>query len=84
MVSLNIGEKDSSLRIDGKTLLTGLTVFIGPPGSGKSNAVSVMCEELIAQDYKFAIINSEGEYRNIEQLGAISHVTAQKYPFNPI
>jgi Helicase HerA, central domain len=61
-MELHIGE---AFSIDPEYLVTERSAVIGQSGSGKSYLVSVICEELAANDLGFAVIDTEGEYAGL-------------------
>jgi hypothetical protein len=61
-MELHIGE---AFSIDPGYLVTERSAVIGQSGSGKSYLVSVICEELAANDLGFAVIDTEGEYAGL-------------------
>jgi hypothetical protein len=61
-MELQIGE---TFSIDPEFLITERSAVIGQSGSGKSYLVSVICEELAANDLGFAVIDTEGEYAGL-------------------
>jgi hypothetical protein len=61
-MELQIGE---TFSIDPEFLVTERSAVIGQSGSGKSYLVSVICEELAANDLGFAVIDTEGEYAGL-------------------
>ena len=61
-MELRIGEDFS---IDPGYLVTERSAVIGQSGSGKSYLVSVICEELAANDLGFVVIDTEGEYAGL-------------------
>jgi len=66
-IGLAIGELDGrafSIPADG--LLTGRTCIFGMAGSGKSNLVAVICEQLCESDLPFILIDPEGEYHTLK------------------
>jgi DNA helicase HerA-like ATPase len=61
-MELHIGE---AFSIDPGYLVTERSAVIGQSGSGKSYLVSVICEELAANDLGFVVIDTEGEYAGL-------------------
>ncbi|MGZ4928460.1 MAG: helicase HerA domain-containing protein, partial [Halobacteriota archaeon] len=61
-MELQIGE---AFSIDPEYLVTERSAVIGQSGSGKSYLVSVICEELAANDLGFVVIDTEGEYAGL-------------------
>ena len=61
-MELHIGE---TFSIDPGYLVTERSAVIGQSGSGKSYLVSVICEELAANDLGFVVIDTEGEYTGL-------------------
>ena len=61
-MELHIGE---TFSIDPGYLVTERSAVIGQSGSGKSYLVSVICEELAANDLGFVVIDTEGEYAGL-------------------
>ena len=61
-MELHIGE---AFSIDPGYLVTERSAVIGQSGSGKSYLVSVICEELAANDLGFVVIDTEGEYTGL-------------------
>ena len=61
-MELHIGE---AFSIDPGYLVSERSAVIGQSGSGKSYLVSVICEELAANDLGFAVIDTEGEYAGL-------------------
>lgn len=65
---LRIGwDGDKPFDVDANILATGRTCVIGASGSGKSYAVSVICEELCKNQVPFAIIDTEGEHSGLKE-----------------
>jgi len=60
-------DKEGRISINESNLVTGRTCIIGQSGSGKSYAVSVICEELCKAEVGFCIIDTEGEYSSLKQ-----------------
>jgi uncharacterized protein len=54
-------------EVDANVVATGRTCVIGASGSGKSYAVSVICEELCKNNVPFAIIDTEGEHAGLRE-----------------
>ncbi|MBU3904674.1 MAG: DUF87 domain-containing protein [Nanoarchaeota archaeon] len=54
------GEKN--IDIDAQKLVTGRTCVIAQSGAGKSYLIAVLCEQMLANDIPFCIIDTEGEY----------------------
>ncbi|MGA9080788.1 MAG: DUF87 domain-containing protein, partial [Halobacteriota archaeon] len=61
-MELHIGD---TFSIDPGYLVTERSAVIGQSGSGKSYLVSVICEELAANDLGFVVIDTEGEYAGL-------------------
>ena len=61
-MELQIGE---AFSIDPGYFVTERSAVIGQSGSGKSYLVSVICEELAANDLGFVVIDTEGEYAGL-------------------
>lgn len=55
-------------------LLTGRGFVTGKSGSGKSNSVSVITEELLGAGYNLLIIDTEGEYFGLKEQYEVLHV----------
>ncbi|GAB7011655.1 ATP-binding protein [Halorubrum trueperi] len=55
-------------------LLTGRGFVSGKSGSGKSNTVSVICEELLEANFTLLIIDTEGEYFGLKEEYELLHV----------
>ena len=80
-MELHIGE---AFSIDPGYLVTERSAVIGQSGSGKSYLVSVICEELAANDLGFVVIDTEGEYtglsghENIEVIDEIEDIATDE------
>jgi hypothetical protein len=70
-MELHIGE---TFSIDPGYLVTERSAVIGQSGSGKSYLVSVICEELAANDLGFVVIDTEGEYAGLSDLKNITAI----------
>lgn len=57
-------------------LLTGRGFVTGKSGSGKSNTVSVIAEELLGAGYNILIVDTEGEYFGLKEQFEVLHVGA--------
>jgi len=68
-MELQIGE---AFSIDPGYLVTERSAVIGQSGSGKSYLLSVICEELAANDLGFVVIDTEGEYAGLSDLKNIA------------
>lgn len=76
------GEKPAKYIVateDARTLptieiLTGRGFVTGKSGSGKSNSVSVIAEELLSAGYNMLIVDTEGEYFGLKEQYEILHV----------
>lgn len=55
-------------------LLTGRTFISGKSGSGKSNTISVIAEELLDKQYPMMIVDTDGEYWGLKEEYEILHV----------
>lgn len=66
---LYLGSDESGrFEVDANVLATGRTCVIGASGSGKSYAVSVICEELCKNNVPFAIVDTEGEHSGLKEM----------------
>lgn len=67
--SLHLGRDQvgKEFKVDANVIATGRTCVIGASGSGKSYAVSVICEELCKCGVPFAIVDTEGEHSGLKQ-----------------
>ncbi|MGD0327833.1 MAG: DUF87 domain-containing protein [Halobacteriota archaeon] len=83
-MELHIGE---TFSIDPGYLVTERSAVIGQSGSGKSYLVSVICEELAANDLGFVVIDTEGEYAGlsgyknidvIDEIDDIEHISTDE------
>jgi len=55
-------------------LLTGRGFVSGKSGSGKSNTVGVIAEELLDNGYNFLIVDTEGEFYGLQEEYQLLHV----------
>ncbi|MDZ5811758.1 DUF87 domain-containing protein [Halorubrum sp. AD140] len=62
-----------------KELLTGRGFVSGKSGSGKSNTVSVLCEELLENNFPLLIIDTEGEYFGLKEEYELLHVGGDEF-----
>ncbi|MGZ0748066.1 ATP-binding protein [Haloparvum sp. AD34] len=60
-------------------LLTGRGFVSGKSGSGKSNTVSVLCEELLAANFTLIIVDTEGEYFGLKEEYELLHVGGDEF-----
>ncbi|MFB6234421.1 MAG: helicase HerA domain-containing protein [Halopenitus sp.] len=60
-------------------LLTGRGFVSGKSGSGKSNTVSVLCEELLAANFTLLIVDTEGEYFGLKEEYELLHVGGDEF-----
>jgi len=60
-------DQQGPFEVDANVLATGRTCVIGASGSGKSYAVSVICEELCKNQVPFAIVDTEGEHSGLRE-----------------
>ncbi|MFW6382455.1 MAG: helicase HerA domain-containing protein [Haloferacaceae archaeon] len=60
-------------------LLTGRGFVSGKSGSGKSNTVSVLCEELLEANFTLLIIDTEGEYFGLKEEYELLHVGGDEF-----
>jgi len=60
-------------------LLTGRGFVSGKSGSGKSNTVGVIAEELLENGYNFLIIDTEGEYYGLQEQYQLLHVGGDEF-----
>ncbi|MEW5937605.1 MAG: DUF87 domain-containing protein, partial [Candidatus Thermoplasmatota archaeon] len=65
---LHIGTFDGNpFQVEPERLVTARTAVIGMSGSGKSNLIGVMCEEMCRAGLPFVIIDPEGEYCTLKE-----------------
>jgi len=57
-------------------ILTGRGFVTGKSGSGKSNTVSVMLENLLDNNFPVLIVDSDGEYYGLKEEYEVLHVGA--------
>jgi len=55
-------------------VLTGRGVVFGKSGSGKSNSIGVIVEELLAQGYPLCIVDADGEHYGLKEEYELLHV----------
>lgn len=72
-----------TVTVDGATLpvvevLTGRGFITGKSGSGKSNTVSVIVEELLSQGFPVLIVDTDGEYYGLKEEYEILHAGADE------
>jgi|GEM_PF-942108 len=60
-------------------LLTGRGFVSGKSGSGKSNTVGVIAEELLENGYNFLIVDTEGEYYGLQEEYQLLHVGGDEF-----
>ncbi|AGN01867.1 hypothetical protein L593_09610 [Salinarchaeum sp. Harcht-Bsk1] len=60
-------------------LLTGRGFVSGKSGSGKSNTVGVIAEELLENGYNFLIVDTEGEYYGLQEQYQLLHVGGDEF-----
>jgi len=60
-------------------ILTGRGFVSGKSGSGKSNTVGVICEELLDNGYNFLIVDTEGEYYGLQEQYQLLHVGGDEF-----
>jgi DNA helicase HerA-like ATPase len=57
-------------------ILTGRGFVTGKSGSGKSNTVSVMLENLLDNNFPVLVVDSDGEYYGLKEEYEVLHVGA--------
>ena len=78
--------EDEAIAIDanGETtlpvidVLTGRAFLTGKSGSGKSNSVSVVAEELLKRSHPLMIIDTDGEYYGLKEQFQVLHAGAEE------
>jgi DNA helicase HerA-like ATPase len=65
---LDLGTTEGNpFRIDTSKLATGRTLLVASTGSGKSNLISVICEELCKAKTSFILADVQGEFWMLEE-----------------
>lgn len=59
-------------------VLTGRGFVTGKSGSGKSNSVSVVAEELLKRSHPFLIVDTDGEYYGLKEEYQVLHAGADE------
>lgn len=63
-----LGQVDgASFEVDPQTLVTGRTAIVGSSGSGKSNLIGVLSEELARLNFPFLLIDVEGGFHTLSE-----------------
>ncbi|MBP2252832.1 polyhydroxyalkanoate synthesis regulator phasin [Halarchaeum solikamskense] len=75
---LPVGETadGDSLRLPTEEVLTGRAFITGKSGSGKSNSVSVVIEELLERQYPVLVVDTDGEYYGLKEEYELLHAGA--------
>ncbi|GAA0295727.1 helicase HerA domain-containing protein [Halarchaeum salinum] len=75
---LPVGETadGESLSLPTEEVLTGRAFITGKSGSGKSNSVSVVIEELLERQYPVLVVDTDGEYYGLKEEYELLHAGA--------
>ncbi|QLC33564.1 DUF87 domain-containing protein [Halarchaeum sp. CBA1220] len=75
---LPVGETDDGapLELPTEEVLTGRAFITGKSGSGKSNSVSVVIEELLERQYPVLVVDTDGEYYGLKEEYELLHAGA--------
>ncbi|GGL34404.1 hypothetical protein GCM10009037_17550 [Halarchaeum grantii] len=76
--ALPVGETDDGapLELPTEEVLTGRAFITGKSGSGKSNSVSVVIEELLERQYPVLVVDTDGEYYGLKEEYELLHAGA--------
>ena len=74
--TITVGEDGETLPV--VELLTGRGFCTGKSGSGKSNSMSVVVEELLDGGYPVLIVDTDGEYYGLKEEYELLHVGADE------
>ena len=75
-VAEEIVVSESGYRLPVEDLLTGRGAIFGKSGSGKSNTMTVVAEELLEQSLPLLIVDQDGEYHGLTEEYDVLHVGA--------
>jgi DNA helicase HerA-like ATPase len=74
--TITVGEDGETLPV--VELLTGRGFLTGKSGSGKSNSMSVVAEQLLDGGYPLMIVDTDGEYYGLKEQYELLHVGADE------
>ena len=75
-------DEDKDIDINAQKLVTGRTCVIAQSGAGKSYLIAVLCEQMLANDIPFCIIDTEGEYFSLRDKYRVLWVGGKKADIN--
>ena len=68
----------SSVELPVVDILTGRGFVTGKSGSGKSNSISVIIENLLDENFPMLVVDSDGEYYGLKEAYEVLHVGADE------
>ena len=71
-------DADGEITLPVIDVLTGRAFLTGKSGSGKSNSVSVIAEELLKRSHPLMIIDTDGEYYGLKEQFQVLHAGAEE------
>jgi len=71
---IDVGDAGESIELPLVDILTGRGFVTGKSGSGKSNSVNVIVEELLDQNQPLLIVDTDGEYWGLKEQYQILHL----------
>jgi len=71
-------DADGEITLPVIDVLTGRAFLTGKSGSGKSNSVSVVAEELLKRSHPLMIIDTDGEYYGLKEQFQVLHAGAEE------